>query len=89
MRMASPKVSHSRSLCRFRHSSNQQKVTLGEASVSKRMKNAGRSGDVYENKEDRFQVPGVRCQDIWGWPGSLPSGITKKNEKCRSIRGYV
>jgi len=38
---------------------------------------------MYENTEERFQVPGFRCQDIGSCTGSLPSVITKKMLKMK------
>jgi len=62
VRMASGKVANLRSPCRFRHTSNEQKDPLEEVSALKTLKYEGRSGDMYEKKEDRCQVPGFRCQ---------------------------
>ena len=50
VRMASRKATHLRSLCRIRHPSNQQKVTLGAESELRDVKYEDRSDYVHENK---------------------------------------
>ena len=57
VRMASWNVSQLRSMCRFRHTSNEQKDPLEEVSSSKTLKYEGRSGDMYENKGLHDKLP--------------------------------
>ena len=85
--MTSWNASPLRSLCRFRHPANEQKDHFEEASLSKRIKNEGRSGDMYENKEGRCQVPGFRCQDMRAWPRSFSCVMNSKDVKYEGRSG--
>jgi len=62
VRMASRKVSDLLFMCRFRHASNQQKVTRAAVLKQRDVKNEDRTDYVYENKEMHDNMSGQNAQ---------------------------